>query len=540
MTNAAALVKRLGELKSERQTYEHIWDECYRYGCPERLQSFSGGSYIGNDTDRKKARADLVDSTAASSVQLLVSSIMSGATPPNALWFSIVPSGKDPDETIQDEGERWLDAAAKFIWQNIHGSNFDAEAFEATTDGVVAGWLALYIDVDRTKGGYTFEAWPIASCYIASTRADGRIDTIYREHQLTAAQCIDKYGQDAVSDRIRKLAEKTPDAKVNVLHVIEPRPEPHGVIDKKLPFASYHIEIEGKHLLKESGYHEFPCAVARWRRIPSSVYAEGQMSVALPDAKTANKLATQTLQYGDLAIGGMWIAEDDGVLNPATVRIGARRVIVANSVESMKPLTSGLNFEVAEWMLKGVQANIRRNLMADQLQMQDSPQMTATEVNVRVDLIRQQLGPIYGRWQSEYLTPLLERCFGLAVRAGQLGQPPESLMGRDLQIKFQSPLARAQRLEDVVAIERFSAGAANMAQANPDILDNIDFDAATRLYGQGLGVPAAVLRSADDLQAYREQKAQAIQQAQQQQQQMALQQKAGEAAIDTAAQGAMG
>jgi hypothetical protein len=537
MTNATALIKRLGELKSERQPHESTWDECYRFGCPERVQSFSGG--IGGTEDRKKARADLVDSTATGSVQLLVSSIMSGATPPNSLWFAITPDGKDPDETTQDEGERWLDEVANFIWRNIHASNFDAEAFEATTDGVVAGWLALYIDTDRDNGGYVFDAWPLSSCWIASSRADGRIDTIYREHQLTAAQCIDKYG-DAVSERVQKLYKKSPDAKVTILHVIEPRPAPHGVIDKKLPFASYHIETEGKHLLKESGYHEFPCAVARWRRIPNSVYAEGQMSVALPDAKAANRLATQTLQHGDMAIGGMWIAEDDGVLNPATIRIGARRVIVANSVDSIKPLTSGMNFEVAEWLLKSVQAAIRRNLMSDQLQMQDGPQMTATEVNVRVDLIRQQLGPVYGRWQSEYLVPLLERCFGLALRAGQLGEPPESLMGRDLQIKFQSPLARSQRLEEVVSIERFSAGVAQMAQANPDILDNIDFDAATQLYGKGLGVPAAVMRTSDGLQAYREQKAQAAQQAQQQQQQMALQQKAGEAAIDTTAKTAMG
>lgn len=537
MTNATALIKRLGELKSERQPHESTWDECYRFGCPERVQSFGGG--IGGTEDRKKARADLVDSTATGSVQLLVSSIMSGATPPNSLWFAITPDGKDPDETTQDEGERWLDEVANFIWRNIHASNFDAEAFEATTDGVVAGWLALYIDTDRDNGGYVFDAWPLSSCWIASSRADGRIDTIYREHQLTAAQCIDKYG-DAVSERVQKLYEKSPDAKVTILHVIEPRPAPHGVIDKKLPFASYHIETERKHLLKESGYHEFPCAVARWRRIPNSVYAEGQMSVALPDAKTANRLATQTLQHGDMAIGGMWIAEDDGVLNPATIRIGARRVIVANSVDSIKPLTSGMNFEVAEWLLKSVQAAIRRNLMSDQLQMQDGPQMTATEVNVRVDLIRQQLGPVYGRWQSEYLVPLLERCFGLALRAGQLGEPPESLMGRDLQIKFQSPLARSQRLEEVVSIERFSAGVAQMAEANPDILDNIDFDAATQLYGKGLGVPAAVLRTSDGLKAYREQKAQATQQAQQQQQQMALQQKAGEAAIDTTAKTAMG
>jgi len=70
--------------------------------------------------------------------------------------------------------------------------------------------------------------------------------------------------------------------------------------------------------------------------------------------------------------------------------------------------------------------------------------MTATEVHVRVDLIRQQLGPVYGRWQSEYLIPIVERCFGLALRAGVLGQPPEELQGQDMQIKFLSPLARAQ------------------------------------------------------------------------------------------------
>jgi len=529
--NTQALVKRLHQLKSERQTHESHWSECYRYGCPERLQSFSG-----DIPDRKQARRELLDSTAAASVQLLVSSIMSGTTPPNSLWFQAVPDGKDEDETTQDDAERWLESAANFVWRNIHGSNFDSEAFEATTDGVVAGWLCLYIDVDRQRGGYVFDAWPIGGCYIASSRADGRIDTIYREHELTAQQVVDAYG-DTASERVRRLAESSPDSKVRILHVIQPRSEPHGVIDKALPFASYHVEIEGGHMLKESGYHEFPCAVARWRCIPHSPYAQGQMSLALPDAKTANKLVELTLQAGDLAIGGMWIAEDDGVLNPATVRIGPRRVIVANSVDSMKPLTSGSNFEVAEWMLNKTHQSIRSNLMADQLQPADGPAMTATEVHVRVDLIRQQLGPVYGRWQSEYLIPIVERCFGLAMRV--LGQPPDSLRDKNVSIKFLSPLARAQRLEEVVAIERFSAGVANMAQANPDILDNIDFDAATQIYGKGLGVPASIMRSADDRSKYRDDKQQAAQQAAQQQQAMQLQQQAGQAAIDTVAQKAV-
>jgi hypothetical protein len=66
-----------------------------------------------------------------------------------------------------------------------------------------------------------------------------------------------------------------------------------------------------------------------------------------------------------------------------------------------------------------LQAQIRKILMADQLQAQDGPAMTATEVHVRVNLIRQLLGPIYARLQAEYLQPLIERCFGLAYRASE-------------------------------------------------------------------------------------------------------------------------
>jgi hypothetical protein len=42
----------------------------------------------------------------------------------------------------------------------------------------------------------------------------------------------------------------------------------------------------------------------------------------------------------------MWIAEDDGVLNPRLVKVEPRRIVVANSVDSMKPLLTGADFNV--------------------------------------------------------------------------------------------------------------------------------------------------------------------------------------------------
>lgn len=160
--------------------------------------------------------------------------------------------------------------------------------------------------------------------------------------------------------------------------------------------------------------------------------------------------------------------------------------------------------------------------------------MTATEVHVRVQLIRQLLGPIYGRLQAEYLQPLIERCFGLAYRAGVLPEPPESLQGRDYTIRYISPLARAQRLEEVSAIDNYVASAAQLAAVEPTVLDNINFDEAMRLRGEALGVPTAVRRPADEVRQLRQAREAAQREQMQQAQAMELETAAGEAAIKRA------
>jgi hypothetical protein len=177
----------------------------------------------------------------------------------------------------------------------------------------------------------------------------------------------------------------------------------------------------------------------------------------------------------------------------------------------MKELKSGADFNVSFTMKDKLQAQIRKALMADQLQPQDGPAMTATEVHVRVGLIRQLLGPVYGRLQSEYLQSLIERCFGLALRAGALGQPPETLANRQYHVRYLSPLARAQKLEDVVAMDRIEQDMIAKAEVMPDVMDLYDWDEAERLKAQFLGVPGKLMIPADDVQAKRQAKAQAQQ-----------------------------
>lgn len=525
---ANRLCKRLGELRAERAKYEAHWTECYKYGAPERQQSFSGGSVQGN---REKQRADLLDSTAAEAVLILVSSLIAGTTPANAIWFQAMPDGMD-DPAQLTHGEHWLELVCQFIWRNIHGANFDSEVFDLMLDFVVAGWGVLYEDINRQAGGgYMFQTWPIGECFLSSTRPDHIVDTIYREYEMTAAQIVSEFGKHKVSMAVLDAFEKTPDRRFKLVHVIEPRPNAQlagrRMLPKNMPFASYHVEIEAKSILKESGYHEFPCAVPRFRKIPGSVYGIGLMSTALPDAKTANALMRDTLRSAEIDVLGMYIAADDGVLNPKTVRLGGGKIITANSVDSMKRLDSGSNFQVSEKLLERLQSGIRRKLMADSLTPPYNQPMTAAETYMRVDMIRQQIGPLYGRAQAELLIPILDRSFGLAYRADKLEEAPEELQGRNLSFKFTSPLARAQQLEDVGAIERFMQTAATIAEADPHALDNIDTDAAMQVSAQRLGVPTSIMRTDDALAQYREQKVQAQQAAAAQEQEAAMTQQVG-------------
>ncbi|KVZ05919.1 portal protein [Burkholderia stagnalis] len=522
---AVELLRRLQGMRSIRSALESVWLDCFDYSFPMRGNGLFGNKDDATSMQAKRAR--LFDGTTTDAGRTLGAALMSGATPSNSRWFGL-SAGNDTDEE-----KAWFDESAQTVWENIHASNYDAVGFECCLDMVPAGWFVMYIDVDREVGGFKFEQWPIAGCYIAASKPGGAADTCLRVYELSVEQVVNEFGLKNVTDKTRQLYEQEKyDEKVQMLHAIYPR-HVHVVgalRARNMPFASVHIEVGEKQAVRESGYHECPFVAPRWSLVPDSPYAIGPMFDALPDAKQLNRLVYLEDSNAEMAICGAWIAEDDGVLNPRTVKIGARKIIVANSVDSIKPLTTPGNFELSFTKKADLQRAIRKTLMADQLQPQDGPAMTATEVHVRVQLIRQLLGPIYGRLQAEWLQGMVARCFGLAYRAGILTPPPQSLSDREFRVVFINPQAMAQKLEEVSAVERTvtSVGAVAAAKGDPAVWDNIDTDEAVRVIGDGLGAPNKIMRPSKAVEALREQRAQAEQQAKQQAMQQEMMQPAAQ------------
>ena len=541
MVDSVQILKRLSQLKSDRIKHESHWKECYKYCAPERQQSFTDVSALALETERKQARTDLYDTTAVEGIQLLVSSIVSGTTSPVSLWFKSIPSGIDtPSELTQ--GEQWLNLVDNFIFRNIHSSNFDSEVTDFLTDLVVAGWAVLFADTNREKGGFTFNTWSIGNCYISSTQASGLIDTIYREFELSAEQIVSEFGIGNVSDKVKTALDKKPDQKFILVQAIFPRDkklvkgEAGQRVSIAMPFASYTIEAQSKHILKESGYEEFPCIVSRFKKIPDSHYGLGMGSMVISDCKTTNQLMKLSLQTAELNLGGLWISQHDGVINPNTLRIRPNAIIAANSVDAIKRLDTGsANVGMGLDFLQHFQAKIKRTLMSDQLTPQGSSPLTATEIQARVNVYRNQLGAIFSRMQSEYLQTLLERVWGLSMRSGMLPPAPEELMQASrISFNFLNPMASSQKLSWVTSIQELMLNVGQMAQIDPTVMDNLNMDAMVQICADALAVPVEAIRTHEEIAELRQAKQEQQQAMQEQQQQQALMSQVGQTGLDIA------
>lgn len=529
------ILATFSKLVSERTTLDTIWGECYQYSYPIRGEAFFTRSTDGvqNVQSANSTKAKLFDSTCTDSVRLLASSVVSALTPPHSQWFSLaVPNVEEED--VPHDARKWLEDAAEKLWAMIHAGNYDSKSLEFFIDEMIAGMSGLF--VEKRNGKLNFESWPLHSMYCQDTLREGRIDTVYRMVNLSAAEAIRRFGINDLSEKLKQEYEQNPYSNKTFpfVHAIRPRlkngKQSSGKLKKQLPWESVYVCKDSGKIVSNSGYYTMPVIVPRWTSVPDTDYAVGPMYDVLPDAKTVNKVVELMLMNAELVIAGSWIAKNDGVFNSAAgMKIKPGGVTMVDDTNNIKPLTSGgdINFAVHE--INRLQGQIRRTLLADQLGPTEKANMSATEVQTRTSMIRTILGPIFSRLQSEFLQPLVERCFDLAYRDGDLGQAPDSLRQHEFKLTYRSPLAKAQKLEELQALDAFEGWMFQLVQAGmPEIADLYDIDSAGRKRADHLGVDIGLIREKSEVKKIQKQRAD--QMAQQQEMQMAMMAEQGQEA----------
>jgi len=311
--------------------------------------------------------------------------------------------------------------------------------------------------------------------------------------------------------------------------VIEPRADRDITQRDKLnmPFRGVYWEwgLQSEAPLREEGFKLFPVLAPRWEVVGRDIYGRSPAMDALGDSK-----ALQSYEYN---LGNAF----DYLARPPLMAHESLK----NRLNNLKP--GGISFYGSAMMNQGellktaydmridpkgwqevkqeIVGRINSALFKDLFMMLsqfEAGQMTATEVMMRQQEKMLMLGPVVERLTHELCGPLIEITFGKLLEAKLLPMPPQELQGQSLQVDYKSILVQAQQQAGLAGMDRFVTVLGEVAQLNPQALDNVDVDKLVNRYADDLDVPPDCLLASDQVAVVRQQRQAAMQRQQQQEQ----------------------
>lgn len=517
---------------TERTNAEQLWSELSEFLIPNQ----SGIFYSNSESPGVKKTNRLYDSSPIIANHDLATSYHATLTNPATKWAR--QRFKDDELSNSDEATRWLEKSNDIFHNALNESNFDRQVSKSYKMFTALGTMAILHEVHRENG--VFSGFRFTSLHLAEVAFEendnGDVDTLYRRFELTAKQAVEKFGEENVSKEIRENYKEFPSRKYKFIHCIYPRDPKEVQLNSigiaapdKRPFVSAYIDKKTKEIVMEDGFYEFPVYVARWDTLPGEVYGRGPGHNALPDVRTLNRLKDILMHSIARAAAPPMLTTLRNVMGSLDLRPNSLSVV--RDVNNLREMVPQARFDVTQITVQDLQNTIKQGFFLDKLMLPPRDQtgeMTAYEIQRRLEQMQRVLGPTISRFTSEFLSPLIVRSFKILLREGMLPPLPEILKskGVDIDIVYVNALSRAQQMDSINNIESWVQDLAMLAQLKPEVLDYLNVDGIAKESAKVRGVPEIALK--DDKQVEQER----AQRAQMQQQQQALD--AGVQAADVA------
>lgn len=511
------VLKLHAKLKASRQNWDSHWEEVAKYVIPKKDDIYTRNA--GRTTGEKKTNhAQLYDSTAIHSNELLASALHSMLTNPTTLWFGLTTGEEELDKN--DEVKFFLQKSTEKIHQVLNNSNFQTEIHEVFLDLCSFGTASMRIEEDDELM-MRFHSRPIYELYIKEN-SKGVIDTVSREYNMSGRQILQEFGEKVFDPHELEQIKKDPLKEWEIIHLVRPSKEIENRKNRRKKFTSVHVLKDLQLELKLSGFYEFPYVVPRWSKISGETYGRSPAMKSLPDIKMINEIMKATIRSAQKLVDPPLQVPDDGVLMPLRTSPGAINYYRAGTKDRIEPLRTEGRPDLGFQLIDQIKVQIRQSFFIDQLQLNEGPQMTATEVMQRTEEKLRLLGPLLGRLHFELLQPMIERIFGIMIRRGHINEEnvPEQLDGKVLEVKFSSAIARSQKTTEVENLNRALGAVGMIAQFDPTVLDNFNTDGIAGFIADRFGLPVEVMKTDQQKQEMREQRQQQQEQAMAQEQQM--------------------
>ena len=454
-------------------------------------------------------------------------------------WFQFDAVNKDINEL--EEVAEITDHFVKVMLAKMYDdkSNFESAIFEGFRDTVDFGTVATFIE-EGDNFDFVCTTLNIKD-YLISENRDGKIDYVILKTEKTARQIIQQW--EEVPSNVLKANQKDPFTKFKLQLHIYPRAERDknkiDVLNKE--FAGCWILEEGKAILQETGWDEFPIQVGRINKVPSETYGTGISMYAAPDAKLANKMWQFLMEASEKAIKPPFLinANFSKSVNLTANALNFPKFLTQSygngARPAVEPLLTGSNIPITIDLLNIKYSSMEKIFFLDKLKIIDDPRATATQV-LEQSAERYRLMLPLSVGIEEYIESVLNRVFGILFRnsyrmndlpnggssyelmenAPFNMELPEALKtAPDIKTSFVNPINQAQKISQMSAIDNLVNSAGALSQLDPNVLDNINSDEIIRSKADILNAPTKILRSKEEIQETRNQRQQQQQNEQQ-------------------------
>ncbi len=462
---------RRAELDTAYNAIKQDWQDLADYFLPRSVR------FLARSVNKQPAKNKKIkDSTPLLAVRNFSSGMMSGATSPATNWFKVKIRNYGQEGSY--EVKTWCNSVENLFRDIFNSSNLYRVLPSVYKQIGVFGLSVLAMQSDETSI-IRCQLLPIGSYRIAKNYK-GDVDTICRVYMETAKNLYDRFGEENVShDVLNAIESNRYEELFEVVHFVEPNknymPDSVWAEDKKYISVYYEFNSNEEKFLSKSGFDKFPYAVFESEVNGEDVYpsecpgvnalpdVKQLMSMVVDEGKAVKKMISPTYK-GPASLKNKkmidapaaFIEEDENGRGLTPIyEVNPRVLEVDSIIEKLKESIKEIFYNDLFAMILNTAERSR----------------TATEVNELKEEKMVLLSPLLQQIHNG-LNYIIDWVFDECIKLNILPEPPEEIMGSNMDIEFVSTLAQAQKAVKISAMERFTTFTINLAQALDPALRN--------------------------------------------------------------------
>ena len=497
-------IKKQAAASNRRSQFEEHWSDLSRVLLPTRqgfTQTVVDGDY---------RMENIFDGTPMQAARSLANTVGAMIRPEGQTLAEV----KAQDDTLNQQGEvqEWMGRATEILDSHIRNplARFRQATGEVDLDLVVMGTGILFVGLAKSQENLLYQSVHLKDGY-PMFDDEGNPYGMYRTKKMFIWQAELKFGKENLSKTVQeKIQNNQTDDKIDLMYWVGDRKNKtieNPIFAKDFPIEELWMETQTKHIIAEGGFHEFPFVIPRWDTTTGEEYGRSPGMVALPDSNTLQSMGETILVAGQRLADPPIMAPNDGAFQEVMTYPGGISYYDVETAASVGgnpffPMISGNNLPVTRDMQTDIRNQVAAAFFKNILNLpQGGPQMTATEIIQRKDEFIREVGPVFGRFQTDYNEPMVDRSFRLLMREEAFGEIPEMLTGQNIKFEFDLPVDKIKKQVQSAAASDWAMQVMQMAQIAPEAKHLVNVDALARFKADAASLPHDIMNTREEVQA---------------------------------------